>query len=63
MRHDTPPCEETTFASPNVVVLDEGSWVLPITETNTVVIRATTEIENDTQNNQARYGYNLDGTI
>ena len=53
LRHDGPPREEATLASANVVELREGTRVLPVTETDTVVVRASTEVEDDTKDDQS----------
>jgi hypothetical protein len=49
----TPLSEESTLAATNAVELNKGSWFLPITETNTIVIRTTAKIKNNTEDDEA----------
>lgn len=58
--HDRPPAEETTGVSLDAVVLNERAGVLPVTETNAVVVRSSTEVKNDTEDNETDDGDDLD---
>ena len=60
LRHHCEPSQEATFRAPNVVELDEGTRMLPRAETNTVMVRAPTKIENDHQYDESDNGDDLD---
>ena len=51
--HNGPKPKETPFHASNAIVLDERTRVFPITETETIVIGASPEVEDKSQNNQA----------
>lgn len=61
LRHDCPPTEETSLGAPDAMELDEGTWVLPVAETDTIMVGTTSEVEHDTQNNEASNRDDLDG--
>jgi hypothetical protein len=51
--HNGPKPKETPFRASYAIVLDERTGVFPITETDAVVIGASPEVEDKSQNNQA----------
>ena len=44
LRHDRPPAQETALRSRDVVELRQGAWMVPVAETETIVVRSTTQI-------------------
>lgn len=63
MSHDRPPTKELTFGTGDAIVLSEGTRILPVTEANTIVVGASSQIEDDTEDNQSRDSYDLDGSV
>ena len=53
LTHNSPKPKETPFCAGNAIVLDERTGVFPITETETIVIGASPEVKDKSQNNQA----------
>jgi hypothetical protein len=52
LTHNGPKPKETTFRASNAIVLSEWTRVFPITETEAIVIGASPEVEDKSQNNQ-----------
>lgn len=50
LSHDVPPTEETASRAADAIELDEGAGVFPVAESETVVVRSSTEVEHDAQN-------------
>lgn len=46
----------------DIVVLDEWSWTLPVTETNTIMRRSSSKVEDYSKNDQSYDCNDLDGT-
>ena len=61
LSHDRPPAKEATSGSRNVVVLHEGARMLPVSETDAVVVRSTAQIKYDTEDDETDDGDNLYG--
>ena len=47
-----PETNESPFGASDAMVLDERTRILPITEPNAIVIGASPEVEDNSQNNQ-----------
>lgn len=58
--HHSPPGQETALVALNAVELRERAWVFPVAEAETVMVRASTEVEHDTKDNQTGDSDNLD---
>jgi hypothetical protein len=50
--HNGPKTKESPFRASNAIVLGERTRVFPITETDAIVIGASSEVEDKSQNNQ-----------
>ena len=59
--HDSPPSEELALGAGYAIVMVKGPRVLPVAETETVMVGTATQIKDDTKNDQAGNGDDLDG--
>lgn len=59
--HDSPPSQELALDPSNAIVLHERPRVLPVPEADPVVVRPPTEVEYDSENDEADDGDDLDG--
>jgi hypothetical protein len=51
--HNGPKTKETPFRASNAIELGERTGVIPITETDAIVIGSSPEVEDKSQNNQS----------
>lgn len=61
LSQDSKEAKELALRTGDVVILNEGAGILPVAETETVVIGTSAEVKNDTENNEASDGYDFDG--
>ena len=54
------PAEELALGAANAVELDKRTRVLPVAETETVVVRSTTKVEDDTKDDETNDRDNFD---
>lgn len=52
MCHDGPPSEEVALVSSDAVEVDEWTRILPVAESQSIVIWATTKVEYDPEDNE-----------
>jgi hypothetical protein len=51
--HNSPPTQEPALDPRKVIVLDEWTRILPVAKAESIMVRATSEIEYDTKNDKA----------
>ena len=61
MRQDSDPAKELALRTTDVIELGEGTRVLPVTEADPIMVGATTQIKDDTEDYQSGNSDNLDG--
>ena len=49
---DSPPAEESAFCAGDSLVLNKRTRVLPVAETDTIVVGTTSEVKDDTQDDE-----------
>lgn len=59
---DGPPAQETTRCTSDTMVLNERLRILLVPETKSIVVRASTEIKYDPEDDQPSDGNDLDRT-
>ena len=57
-----PPAKETAFSSCDIIILDEWSRILPITESNAVMVGTASQINDDAKNDKPGDCDDFDGS-
>lgn len=61
LRQDREPAKELALRAGDAVELDEGTGVLPVAETNAIVVGSAAQVEDDTEDDETGDSNDLDG--
>jgi hypothetical protein len=63
LRQNSPEAKESSFGTLDALILNEWSRIFPVAESNTVMVRATSQIDDYAENNKTSDCDDLDGSV